>query len=1237
MLYKIEALLGGSWEELAGITGATLSEAKNSISKLELKLDPTSEQAAGIKKGSRIRVQNLRNQRWAFYGRVLSRREATGKGSDYIGLTCEGCVGFLCDTAVWIDSRKGYFDGTNASYPVEIDEDDGSRTMDTGLLSKLMLSQHNLTVGDNGGDEWKKLESGISVPSGYETTFTAEYTASTYKFLAACAADCGAEFRGEYDGSKPTYRMSRSIGKRGAPLKLADNVAKMVADDSMAGVVTRMVPYGDEYAKLKKTSCKGVTVTGALKGDKWDGSAKTDTGSAAKMVRFDVEGATKCVLKVGRRCKSYPMVFFTDKKLTSGGKVLKKYVPSSNSTADVTKRYPVPDEAKYCYVFGSGSSCTTYGYYTNSAGVQIRKNYRTDLGFWAAKLTSSELQALVDAYCPGATIGYTVDGSNDRNYYLAKNESEYGVIEGTCLVEGQLNTGKITDPKKAVYSVNDLKATKRRAKSFLKAALQELEASCRESIEVSVNGYDLYMAGVDGYEEMELYDICRATNERYGIDVDVEIVSIKRDLLKPASVTLGLGTVAVRASTYGNGSSGILGGGTASSAGDDDDSAADEYETLSAQYAAAAEVAASKAVEKAAELDPLSYQIQVDALAAGQMASDAYDTVHPIADSMRGLLNDAEDTAHNMTAVVTRQEQTIEIANALARATASYACETVDSVVKWRKAFTASLDAFASEDPEVQADIAKAYALLYGANGTFEHPEADSAQGHLNAAKETNVQAAQTYMAMKTEWEAAKSYKSSCESVEAKAQAAYDNAKAAYDKAKVNKKASKKTVDSTWTALKGAQNNLDRAQEAVEEADAECSAAEGRYIDALAALEDAESKVTAAQAEVDTAINGISVKYASFFEVTANRIAGAVSKTDMDGAISQAGLDITAEVAKMYATKTDVNGKIDSKAAQEIAAEAIKMFVQSAGGTTSYTVGDGTVLWEITKDMTAVQDSTARNSANSAANAASNAQSTANTANSNASTALSAANSAQSDVKAVKAYMSFSNNSGTGTLTLGGSATSVSLGGSQASVIFCNGAGNINSVDGDLLLESTNGGAIRLSGSGNYVEVTSYSGSFSDVACASIASYGAVTATGNVTCAKLITKSAETASGENAVISPSGYLRKDSGSSRRYKRDIADVADDALNPEHLYDIPVRQFVFKDGYLVEGDEYEGRTVIGLIAEEVEEHYPVAVFHNEFGQTENWNIRYIAPAMLKLIQDQKKLIDALTARLDALEGK
>ncbi len=134
---------------------------------------------------------------------------------------------------------------------------------------------------------------------------------------------------------------------------------------------------------------------------------------------------------------------------------------------------------------------------------------------------------------------------------------------------------------------------------------------------------------------------------------------------------------------------------------------------------------------------------------------------------------------------------------------------------------------------------------------------------------------------------------------------------------------------------------------------------------------------------------------------------------------------------------------------------------------------------------------------------------------------------------------------------------------------------------------------------------------------------------------RLKSTGAATGSGTAAVWYNS-YLRVSSSSSRRYKHDIADVSADELAPERLYDLPVRQFVFNDGYLVAGDEYEGRTVVGLIAEEVAEHYPVAAYRNEGGEVENWDARYIVPPMLKLIQDQKNQIDELAARVAALEG-
>ena len=83
---------------------------------------------------------------------------------------------------------------------------------------------------------------------------------------------------------------------------------------------------------------------------------------------------------------------------------------------------------------------------------------------------------------------------------------------------------------------------------------------------------------------------------------------------------------------------------------------------------------------------------------------------------------------------------------------------------------------------------------------------------------------------------------------------------------------------------------------------------------------------------------------------------------------------------------------------------------------------------------------------------------------------------------------------------------------------------------------------------------------------------------------------------------------------------------------------MRQFIFNEDYIDADDDRLGLYIPGFIAEEVAEHYPIAAdldaVEREF---DNWNERLIIPGMLKLIQDQKKMIDALTARIDVLEGK
>lgn len=108
-----------------------------------------------------------------------------------------------------------------------------------------------------------------------------------------------------------------------------------------------------------------------------------------------------------------------------------------------------------------------------------------------------------------------------------------------------------------------------------------------------------------------------------------------------------------------------------------------------------------------------------------------------------------------------------------------------------------------------------------------------------------------------------------------------------------------------------------------------------------------------------------------------------------------------------------------------------------------------------------------------------------------------------------------------------------------------------------------------------------------------------------------------------------------STSSERYKENITKELDTWLNPEKLYDLPVVQYnykkEFKDKELVSG------TQIGITAENVHKHYPNACIYDKKGQPESWQERIMIPAMLKLIQEQKKQIDDLEERIKVLEER
>lgn len=103
-----------------------------------------------------------------------------------------------------------------------------------------------------------------------------------------------------------------------------------------------------------------------------------------------------------------------------------------------------------------------------------------------------------------------------------------------------------------------------------------------------------------------------------------------------------------------------------------------------------------------------------------------------------------------------------------------------------------------------------------------------------------------------------------------------------------------------------------------------------------------------------------------------------------------------------------------------------------------------------------------------------------------------------------------------------------------------------------------------------------------------------------------------------------GYkqLMLKSSSSKRYKDIGNDISEQEI--EEWYNIEPLWAKYKEGYLVEGDENEGRYIPMFIAEDVEEYFPEATRHAN-GQVEDWNERIMIPAMFAMLKAQKKKID------------
>jgi hypothetical protein len=134
---------------------------------------------------------------------------------------------------------------------------------------------------------------------------------------------------------------------------------------------------------------------------------------------------------------------------------------------------------------------------------------------------------------------------------------------------------------------------------------------------------------------------------------------------------------------------------------------------------------------------------------------------------------------------------------------------------------------------------------------------------------------------------------------------------------------------------------------------------------------------------------------------------------------------------------------------------------------------------------------------------------------------------------------------------------------------------------------------------------------------------GSISGTASLKILKLTNLQSAT-DGAALIVGSSGMVFKRSSSSKRYK----DIGESIIPSEieEWYKIEPVWAKYKDGYLAEGDENEGRYLPMFIAEDVEEHFPQAATHVN-NQIEDWNYRMMIPAMFAMIKQQKSEIDNL----------
>lgn len=112
-------------------------------------------------------------------------------------------------------------------------------------------------------------------------------------------------------------------------------------------------------------------------------------------------------------------------------------------------------------------------------------------------------------------------------------------------------------------------------------------------------------------------------------------------------------------------------------------------------------------------------------------------------------------------------------------------------------------------------------------------------------------------------------------------------------------------------------------------------------------------------------------------------------------------------------------------------------------------------------------------------------------------------------------------------------------------------------------------------------------------------------------------------SGNHLVMASDGasiaYL---GSSSLRYKDVQGAIKESDL--ESLYQIKVVWAKYKNEYLDASDERYGKEMPMFLAEDIDQHFPLAVDHDEQGRAENWNYRIMIPCMFAMLKNEHEKV-------------